>query len=45
MTAQVLNGGGGTYLVSPRILKVIVPQNALVGTYTSVATIAVISGP
>ncbi len=37
--------GSGTYLVSPTILKLTVPQNALVGTYTSNATIAVTSGP
>lgn len=37
--------GMGTYLVSPRILKLTVPANASVGTYTSTATIAVVSGP
>jgi hypothetical protein len=37
--------GSGTYLVSPTILKLTVPVNALVGTYTSAATIAVTSGP
>jgi hypothetical protein len=37
--------GAGTYLVSPAILKLTVPVDALVGTYTSAATIAVVSGP
>lgn len=37
--------GGGTYLVSPAILKLIVPSNALVGTYVSAGTIAIVSGP
>jgi hypothetical protein len=37
--------GAGTYLVSPRILKLTVPSDALVGTYVSAATIAVVSGP
>ena len=32
--------GLGTYLVSPAILKLTVPANALVGTYASTATIA-----
>ena len=37
--------GLGTYLVSPRILKLTVPVTGQAGTYTSVATIAVNSGP
>ena len=37
--------GEGTYLVSPRILKLTVPNTALVGTYTSAGTVAVVSGP
>ncbi len=37
--------GLGTYLISPRILKLTVPVTARTGTYTSVATIAVASGP
>jgi hypothetical protein len=37
--------GSGTYLVSPTILKLTVPVNALVGTYSSTAVIAVTSGP
>ena len=37
--------GEGTYLVSPRILKLTVPDTALVGTYVSAGTIAVVSGP
>ena len=40
-----LADGSGTYLISPTILKLTVPVNALVGTYTSAATIAVTSGP
>ena len=37
--------GEGTYLVSPRILKLTVPDTALVGTYASAGTIAVVDGP
>ncbi len=37
--------GEGTYLVSPRILKLTVPNTALVGTYVSAGTVAVVSGP
>jgi len=37
--------GAGTYLVSPTILKLTVPVDALTGTYTSNATIAVATGP
>lgn len=37
--------GEGTYLVSPRILKLTVPDTALIGTYVSAATVAVVSGP
>src|SRR4051794_20637003 len=37
--------GAGTYLVSPAILKLTVPVDALTGTYTSSAVIAVNSGP
>jgi hypothetical protein len=37
--------GEGTYLVSPRILKLTVPDTALVGTYVSAGTVAVVSGP
>jgi hypothetical protein len=37
--------GSGTYLVSPTILKLTVPVNALLGTYSSTAVIAVTSGP
>jgi hypothetical protein len=37
--------GEGTYLVSPRILKLTVPDTALIGTYASAATVAVVSGP
>ena len=37
--------GEGTYLVSPRILKLTVPDTALVGLYVSAGTIQVVSGP
>jgi hypothetical protein len=37
--------GMGTYLVSPQILKLVVPVNAHADTYTATATIAVSSGP
>ena len=37
--------GEGTYLVSPRILKVTVPDTAQVGTYASAAVVSVVSGP
>jgi hypothetical protein len=37
--------GEGTYLVSPRILKLTVPDTALIGTYVSAGTVAVVSGP
>jgi hypothetical protein len=44
MAASATNGSG-TYLVSPTILKLTVPVDALVGTYASNATIAVAAGP
>jgi hypothetical protein len=44
VTASATNGEG-TYLVSPRILKLTVPDTALVGTYVSAGTVAVVSGP
>ena len=37
--------GEGTYLVSPSILTVTIPANAVVGTYGGTATVAVVSGP
>lgn len=37
--------GIGTYLVSPQILKLVVPANAIAGAYTSTATIAIVNGP
>jgi hypothetical protein len=37
--------GAGTYLVSPRILKLTVPATTAAGTYVSTATIATVSGP
>jgi len=42
VTATVAHGEG-TYLVSPRILKLTVPDTALIGTYVSAGTIAVVS--
>jgi hypothetical protein len=44
VTATATNGQG-TYLVSPRILKLTVPSDTAAGTYTSTATIATVSGP
>jgi hypothetical protein len=44
VTATVAHGEG-TYLVSPRILKLTVPDTALIGTYTSAGTIQVVDGP
>ena len=37
--------GMGTYLVSPQILKLIVPANAHASAYTTTATIAIVNGP
>jgi hypothetical protein len=37
--------GMGTYLVSPQILKLVVPADAIAGAYTSTATIAIVNGP
>jgi hypothetical protein len=37
--------GMGTYLVSPQILKLVVPANAIAGAYTSTATIAIVNVP
>jgi hypothetical protein len=37
--------GDGTYDVSPATVKLIIPANALAGTYCTQATIAIISGP
>jgi hypothetical protein len=40
-----LTDGEGTYLISPRILKVTVPDTAQVGTYTSLAVVTVVTAP
>jgi hypothetical protein len=37
--------GMGTYLISPQILKLVVPANATAGVYTSAATIAIVNVP
>jgi hypothetical protein len=37
--------GMGTYLVSPQILKLVVPANSIAGAYTTTATIAIVNGP
>jgi hypothetical protein len=37
--------GEGTYLVSPAVLTLTVPPDAIAGTYVAAATIAVVSGP
>jgi hypothetical protein len=44
VTASAGNGDG-TYLVSPSILTVTIPANAVAGTYGGSATISVVSGP
>ncbi len=45
LVTAAIGDGAGTYLVSPAILKLTVPADALVGTYTSAATVAINSGP
>jgi hypothetical protein len=37
--------GMGTYLISPQILKLVVPANAVAGAYTSAAVIAITNTP
>ena len=37
--------GEGTYLVSPSLLTLTIPPDAIAGTYVADATIAVVSGP
>jgi hypothetical protein len=37
--------GMGTYLVSPQILKLVVPANAVAGAYTTTATLAITNTP
>jgi hypothetical protein len=37
--------GMGTYLVSPQILKLVVPANAIAGAYTTTAVIAITNTP
>ncbi len=37
--------GMGTYLVSPQILKLVVPANAVAGAYTATATLAITNTP
>jgi hypothetical protein len=44
VTASATNGQG-MYLVSPFPAKLVVPVDALAGTYVSAATIAIVSGP
>jgi hypothetical protein len=44
VTASATNGQG-MYLVSPFPAKLVVPVDAIVGTYASAATIAIVSGP
>jgi hypothetical protein len=45
IVSAALTGGEGTYLISPRILKVTVPDTAQVGTYTSAAVVTVVTAP
>jgi hypothetical protein len=40
-----VGNGAGTFHISPFPLKLLVPADALAGSYSSAATIAVISGP
>ena len=40
-----LVAGMGTYLISPQILKLVVPANADAGVYTTTATIAIVNTP
>ena len=40
-----LVAGMGTYLVSPQILKLVVPADSIAGAYTTTATIAIVNGP
>lgn len=37
--------GMGTYLVSPQLLKLVVPANSYAAAYTTTATIAIVNGP
>jgi hypothetical protein len=37
--------GMGTYLVSPQILKLVVPANSTAGAYTTTATLAIVNTP
>ncbi len=40
-----LVAGMGTYLISPQILKLVVPANATAGVYTTTATLAITNTP
>jgi len=43
--AAAVGDGAGTYDVSPALLKLIVPANAIAGAYCTQATIEITSGP
>jgi len=41
VTATGATPSNGTFLISPKILKLVVPADALIGTYTTTATLSV----
>ena len=43
--SAAIGDGAGTYDVSPAILRMVVPQDALAGAYCTEATLAITSGP
>ena len=45
IVSAALTDGEGTYLISPRILKVTVPDTAQTGTYASAAVVSIASTP
>jgi hypothetical protein len=45
VSAPAAANSGGTFLVSPDIIKVIVPWNAIAGTYAGTGTLTLVSGP
>ena len=45
IVSAALTKGEGTYLISPRILKVTVPDTAQTGTYVSAAVVSVVTAP
>lgn len=45
VSAPAALNSGGTFMISPMILKVVVPGNALAGTYTATGTVTLATGP